>query len=699
MPDLLIEIGCEELPASACREAIAQVPRLVADALAAQRLPDAAVQVMVGPRRIAMLVSDLPAERDGRTREVRGPAEQAAFGPDGAPTPAATGFARGQGVAPEDLVLREDGNRRFVYALIAEPAASTVGLVPEIARAVIDGIRFSKNMRWGDGMGLRFSRPVRWIVAKFGTETVSFALHGIVAGEISQGHRFLGGPCAIPSPDGYRQALRDVGVIADHVERRAEIVAQLDAAAAAIGCTWRDPGAKLEEVLFLVEHPNVIVGDIRPEHLRLPERVLVTAMQSHQRYFPLGRSDGALEPRFLAVSNGDPAYAQIITRGNADVLDARLQDAAFSFDRDREAGLGALNARLDAIVFHKRLGSMANKRDRLVAGAREIALAAGLGPEAADLAARAGALAKVDQGAVLVAEFSELQGYVGAEYAAREGDGEDEAVVVAVREQYLPEGPDSALPSTDVAACVALAEKIDNLVGAFLVGDIPSGSKDPYGLRRAAAGVVRVLVDRDWDIAHAPLLAAAASRLQTDGTDIPADHADALAALEEFIADRVAFQLSEEGVGAESAAAAHGVRLGSIVATLRWARALERARDDASFWSAWTACTRLVRLAARAEDPQVAFVSAGDPGEDALDAARASAARAISAARERRDLPAALAAAQPLAGAVDRFFTDVLVNAEDPVARARRYALVRETAGVFGRVADFTTVTDQGGQR
>src|SRR5271157_5027495 len=302
MPDLLLEIGCEELPASACREAIAQVPGLVADALAALRLPDVPVDVMVGPRRIAMIIPGLPAEREGRTREVRGPAEPAAYGPDGTPTPAASGFARAQGIPADALVVREDGGRRFVFAEIAEPAVATASLVPEIARAVIDGIRFSKNMRWGEGTGLRFARPVRWIVAKFGSETVRFDVYGLSSGDVSRGHRFLGGPTDIVSADGYRPALRAVGVIADHHERRKEIVVELNKVAAASGCTWRDPGGKLEEVLFLVEHPSAIVGDIRPEHLRLPERVLVTAMQSHQRYFPLTRTDGALEPRFLAIS-------------------------------------------------------------------------------------------------------------------------------------------------------------------------------------------------------------------------------------------------------------------------------------------------------------------------------------------------------------------------------------------------------------
>ncbi|MCC6831988.1 MAG: glycine--tRNA ligase subunit beta, partial [Thermoleophilia bacterium] len=301
MPDLLIEIGCEELPASACREAIAQVPGLMAQALAAARLPEREATVMVAPRRIAVHVSGLPEAREGRTAQVRGPAQQAAFDADGTPTKAAEGFARGQGVAASDLVVKEDGGRAFVYALREEPAADTADLVPELARAVLEGLRFGKNMRWGSGDGLRFSRPVRWLVAKLGDRTVAFDLQGLVAGGVSRGHRFLGGDAEIPDPAGYREALRGQGVVADHVERRAEIVAALDAAAADTGCAWRDPGGKLEEVLFLVERPSVLVGDIDPQHLRLPEKVLVTAMQSHQRYFPLRRPEGSLEPRFLSV--------------------------------------------------------------------------------------------------------------------------------------------------------------------------------------------------------------------------------------------------------------------------------------------------------------------------------------------------------------------------------------------------------------
>ncbi len=693
--ELLVEIGCEELPAGACREAIAQVPGLVAQALAAARLPDAPVRVWVAPRRIAFAVQGLPETREGRTVEVRGPAEQAAFA-DGAPTRAAEGFARGQPAPVVALVLREDGGRRFVFARREEPESDVAELVPGIAGHVLEGIRFGKNMRWGAGDGLRFSRPVRWLVAKLGDRTVEFSLHGLVAGDTSRGHRFLGGPAVVASAGAYRDALRAVGAVADHDERRAEIVRGLDAAAAAEGCVWQDPGGKLEEVLFLVERPSVIAGDIAPEHLRLPERVLVTAMQSHQRYFPLRRADGGLAPRFLAVSNGDPAHAEVITRGNAGVLDARLQDAAFSWDRDREAGLSALDARLETIVFHAKLGTMAAKRDRLRAGAGRLARLVGLDAAAVAAAERAGELAKVDQGAVLVNEFSELEGYVAAEYAALEG--EPEAVCTAVREHYLPEGPDSPLPSSAVAAVVALAEKLDNLVGAFLVDEVPTGSKDPYGLRRAAAGVVRILADRAWDVPLRPAMGEIASELARQGAAASVEPSAALDRLEEFIGDRVAFALAEDGVGPESAAAAQGAGLGTVAGTMVWARALDAARGTDDLAAAWTACTRLVRIAAKAPEGTDAVVvaSAGDPGEDALAAAVAAAAPGVATARASRDMRAALAAVRPLADAVDRFFEDVLVNTDDPVARARRYALIRDAGAVLRDVADFPRITRVG---
>lgn len=692
---LLLEIGCEELPSSACREALDQVPALLAAAVAAAGIEgDCPAEVWVSPRRIAMLAS-VPAGVPPVTRRHRGPAADAAFGADGAPTRAAQGFARGKGVAVEDLLVEEDGGRRFVWAVEEQAGRSIDELVPGIAERVVSGIRFSKNMRWGDGTGLRFSRPVRWIVAKVDDRTVPFVLHGLTAADVTRGHRFLGGPATITSAREYLRTLEGVAVVADHAVREERIRAGLDAAAAAAGGTWTDPGAKLREVVFLVEAPSVITGRIADAQMRLPARVLVTAMQSHQRYFPLHDAAGRLMPAFMAVSNGDPAHAATITRGNEGVLSARLQDAIFSFDKDREAGLEALGGRLETIVFHKKLGTMADRRTRLVDGVAALAAAVGADEGATAHAVRAAFLAKADQGAVLVDEFSDLQGFVAAEYARLEG--EPDAVADAVEQQYLPEGPRSPLPAGHVAPLVAFAEKLDALVGAFAVDEAPTGSKDPYGLRRAAMGLVRIAMDRAWDVDHLPMLAAAYDRFAAQGADLSVSRDDTVAAVDAFLADRLAYILTADGVGAEAAGAAAGARVGGLVATAGWARAIESARGGTDFGAAWTAATRLARLSRKGSGVDAAPAPGDDPGEAALREAIAAAGAGVEAGRTSRRFDTALDAATSLAGAVDTFFVDVLVNADDPGVRARRYALVDDAAALLARVADFERVTDGGG--
>jgi glycyl-tRNA synthetase beta chain len=694
VPDLLLEVGCEELPSSACREALEQAGGLVRASLEALRLEPRQIEVWVAPRRIAVLAAGLPDAQPAETRVVLGPPVEAAFDAEGRATAAAEGFARKHGLEPIQLVEREgQGGRTVVAAELRDEARPAAELVPETARRLVEGLRFSKTMRWGEGTGLRFSRPVRWIVAKLDDRTVPFELHGLEAGDTSQGHRFIGGPARIERAGDYREAVRAKGVVADHGERRRTIEEDLHAAAARRACAWRDPLGKLEEVVFLVEWPSVIAGRIAEAHMRLPPKVLVTAMQTHQRYFPLEREDGSLESGFLAVSNGDPAYADLITRGNEDVLDARLQDAAFSFDKDRAAGLAELDRRLDAIVFHQRLGTMADKRDRLVAGVRSLAGRVG---EPAGEAEEAARWAKADQGAVLVAEFPELQGYAAAHYARLEGMDED--VARAIEEQYLPEGPDSPTPATAAGALLAAAEKIDNLVGAFAIGEIPKGSKDPYGLRRAAAGLVRIALERGWDADLGQSFLDAYDELRRRGADLSRSPEETLEALDAFVADRLAFQLAGEGVGAEAAAAAEGAGLRSLVATAAWARGIEAARADEAFWELWTASTRCIKIAQQGPDGDRPFVPAGDEGEDALAGAIEAIEPGVEAARRRRDLAAALEAAAPLAAAVDRFFEDVLVNAPDPAVRERRYALVRRAAGALSQVADFSKVT-QGGTR
>lgn len=693
MPELLLEIGCEELPASACREALRQAPKLISDALEALEIAGGEPTALIAPRRITVSVDAVPATRPASRKVHVGPTERAAFQEDGSPTKAAEGFARSRGVTVDELGVEERDGRRVVVAVVEEPAVPTAELVPQVAASLVDGLRFGKSMRWGDGAGLRFSRPVRWLVAMLDDHAVPFELHGLVAGPETQGHRFLGSPVRLASAAEYAERLREVGVIADHEERRSVIVAGLDAAAAKLGCTWRDPGGKLEEVIYLAEWPNVINGGFDVQHLRLPPGVLVTAMQSHQRYFPLEQADGTLWAGFLAVSNGDPAHASLIARGNEDVLDARLQDAAFSFDRDRQSGLAALGDRLANIVFHARLGSMADKRDRLVHTAPAIARAARLEQTVVTEAEEAARLAKADQAAILVAEFAELQGYVGAEYARLEGASE--GVWRAIGEQYLPTGLRTGLPETDVGAVLAAADKLDGVVGAFLAGEGPTGSRDPYGVRRAASGLIRILLERGWDIDLDRIADEIAKALLEQGADAAVSGAELQSSVANFLSDRLAFQLREEGIGAEATAASIGAAIGGPVATAAWARQLQGLRGSETFKAIWTAAQRGARLAGDAP-PLDPSVRPTDSAEAALAGATGAAAPGIESARRDRDLAAALSAGAPLAEAIDRFLTDVLVNADDPEVRARRLGLVRSAGDTLAAIADFGALTDGG---
>jgi len=413
-------------------------------------------------------------------------------------------------------------------------------------------------------------------------------------------------------------------------------------------------------------------------------------MQSHQRYFPLEDGLGGLHPGFLAVSNGDPAHAITIVRGNEGVLDARLQDAAFSYDRDREAGLEALGTRLEHIVFRARLGTMADKRARLEEIAPEIAAATG-DQAAAEDARRAARLAKADQGAVLVAEFSDLEGYVAGEYARAEGVDED--VCVAVAEHYLPEGPRSPLPSSAVGAAVAVADKLDGVVGAFLVGEEPTGSRDPYAVRRAASGIVRIALERGWDVDLGALAERLGERMISQGASPERRPDEAATLVRAFLEDRLAHQLREEGSGPEAIAAAIGATRGGLAATAGWARQIDAGRDGEAFARVATAATRASRLG---EPEPGGALAPAEPAELALARATADAAPGIARARAEGDLAAAVAAGVPLAEAIDRFLTDVLVNAEDPEVRRRRLGLVRDAATTLARIADFSKLTDGG---
>jgi glycyl-tRNA synthetase beta chain len=616
MPSLLFEIGCEELPAGSVYEAEAQLPGLCEGHLGV--VPE---RIFVGPRRLAVLVSGLEDQTEDEW--VKGP-------PAALREQAAAGFAKRHGVAVEDLVER-DG----FLGLVSR--GQTLGeVLPGQLDAIVSGLRFTKTMRW-DGSGRRFPRPLRWTCARLDDSPV--AGHGTT----TYGHRFTHGELDLPTADAYLDTLHASDVEPDAAERERRIREGLDA----LG-DWRDPLGKLREVVHLVEWPLVLEGSFDERFLSLPERVIETAMQSHQRYFPLGGN------RFAVVANGgDP---DTVRAGNETVLEGRLDDATFTFERDVAAGIETLAARLDSIVYFAGAGTFADKTERL----RRLVDRLGGG----DASLEAARLAKADQAAELVREFPELEGYIGGEYARLAGF--PEAVCAAIAEQYLPDAAHGPLPSTEPGRVLAVADKIDTLTVSFSLGHKPTGSRDPFGLRRAAIGLCRLATEGGLTIPRALL----------EGE------------VGEFVEERFEALLPDVPVEFFRAARAADVHdLGSVA---RLAQALA-ALPDERLEPIHTAYIRASRLgekeqAAARLDPTLFVEEAERDVANAL----SDVEPAVTAALETADFEAAVEAGAKLGPLLDRFFEEVLVMHEEEAVRQNRLRLlldVRDTLGALGDLA------------
>ena len=613
MPSLLLEIGAEELPAAACREAETQLPDL-----ARAHIGAAPSQLFVGPRRVGFLIDDL-AERTA-DEWVKGP-------PENLRDKAAAGFAKKHGVNVDELELR-DG-----FLGITVPGRRLREVLPEQIDRIVRGFSFTRSMRW-DESGIRFARPVRWVLAKLDDETI--------VGETSFGHRFTHGAVAIPSAAGYVNALRAADVEPVAEERRREVVEGLDA----IG-GWSDPGGKLDEVVHLVEKPIVLEGRFDERFLQLPERVIVTTMQSHQRYFPI---EGT---RFAVVSNG--GEPEVVIAGHTQVLEARLEDATFTFERDLATGIDALAERLASITFFTGAGSFAEKAERVAKLVERLG-----GGEASLEAAR---LAKADQASELVREFPELEGYIGAEYARLAGypDG----VTKAIEEQYLPDSSGGPLPQTEPGKVLAAADKLDTLQTAFELGHRPSGSRDPYGLRRAAIGLVRLSLEGGLTIER--------DLLQGE--------------VGEFVEERLESLLDVPVEYVRAARASSAPDLGAVA---RRAQELYRERETPAFEGVYTAYDRAHRLAGKAQDEAAEQLDRALLVEDAEKAlAEALATVAIDG---NGDLQAALESGAELAPVMERFFDEVLVMAEDDAVRANRLRLLLDVRDALGALGDFSQI-------
>lgn len=613
MPSLLLEIGAEELPAGACREAEAQLPEL-----ARAHIGAAPSELFIGPRRLAFLIDDLPE----RTADqwVKGP-------PESLRDKAAAGFAKKHGVSVDELEVR-DG-----FLGVTVPGRDLRETLPEQIDRIVRGFSFTKSMRW-DESGIRFARPVRWVLAKLDAETI--------VGETSFGHRFTHGAVEILTAAAYADSLRAADVEPVAEERRRLIVEGLDA----IG-GWSDPAGKLAEVVHLVEKPVVLESTFDERFLQLPERVIVTTMQSHQRYFPVGGN------RFAVVANGgDPG---VVAAGHTQVLEARLEDASFTFERDVAVGIDSLAERLATITFFAGAGSFAEKAERV--GKLVERLGGG------DASLEAARLAKADQASELVREFPELEGYIGAEYARLAGY--PDAVTKAIEEQYLPDAAGGPLPQTEPGKVLAAADKLDTLRIAFELGHKPSGSRDPYGLRRAAIGLVRLALEGGLTIDR----------------ELLRDE------LRDFVEERLESLLD---VPVEYVRAARASNVPDLGGVARRAEDLYRERESPEFEGVYTAYDRAHSLAGKA---QAAAAPQLDRGLLVEDAERELAETLAKVAIDGNgDIKAALESGAELAPVMERFFDEVLVMAEDEAVRANRLRLLLDVRDTLGALGDFSQI-------
>lgn len=692
---LLLEIGVEEMPASAARSGLEQLLANGLRLLAENRLLDGDIarentRVFGTPRRLTWIVEELPAAQKSEVREVKGPPAKIAFGDDGAPAPAAIGFAKSQGIDVRDIEVREVDGGKYLFAVRESVGLPTLEVLPDILAELVNSLEFTKAMRWGTGQ-LRFIRPIRWLLSFYGSHPVSFELDGLRSGRQTFGHRFLAeGPFELTAASEYEAVLKNAKVLLDHEMRRASIKGMIEAAAEGVGGrAFADPAdiKVLDEVVFLVEDPHVVVGEFDEGFLRVPRAALVTAMKSHQRYLPLEDRDGQLMAKFAIVHNGDPAYEDQIRRGHERVLRARLADAAFFFSEDTKSTLESKVDDLGTVVWQAKLGTVRQKTERVQKLAARLASQLELLPDDVAMIERAALLAKGDLTTSMVIEFPDLQGVIGREYALV--DGEDNEVAQAVFEHYLPRFAGDDLPGGLVGRVVAVADKLDTLAGCFLAGLIPTGSADPYSLRRQAAGAVQILAQTGWsfDILDLTRLAIAGY----EGASVEADEPEVVAVrLNEFVLARLRRLLGETGATTETIDAVlssgRGV-VADVIARVRLVNALEGKTGLEDIKIAFTRCHNLAQQELGEAIDEDLFE---DVAEERLFGALMKARDEIAASVGDDDLDNVVRVLASLRPRIDEFFEAVMVMADDERVKNNRLRLLNICVGLSEEIADFS---------
>lgn len=687
---LLFEIGCEEIPSGALYGAIEQLRTDAVAALRAAGLGYEDVATYGAPRRLVLWVHGLAECQEDLSERVRGPSVKAAFDADGRPTRAAEGFARSRGVDVSALETAETGEGAYVYAVVEREGRAAADVLPELLERLAVDLDWPKSMRWGSGE-TRFSRPVRWLVALHGDEVVPVRFAGLEAGRTTWGHRFLtAGPLDIASAGEYAAAAREALVVFDHVDRARRIREGIDRAAQAAGGTAVVPEKTFAEVVNLVEWPSVVVGRFDDEFLAVPREVLETAMGSHQRYFPVEGTDGQLTNAFVVVHNGDPARDAEIAAGHERVIRARLADAAFFYREDLQRPLESLVERLSTIVFQERLGTLGAKVARVETLASALAGLAGVDPGVAAEALRAAHLCKADLVSHVVVEFPALQGAMGRYYAL--AAGEEAAVGDAILEHYRPRFAGDELPASRAGQLVSVADKLDTIVGIFGIGTPPTGSADPYALRRGALGILGIIMEGGLRVPLDGAIAAALAGYEGVIEDLDTEAVGG--EVKAFFTARLEGVLRDRGYTFDTVDAVLAAAADDPADAAARCAALQSARDSdpETFDDLATAFTRARNLA-QADLGTGTDLSMMGPVEKALSDALDEAAARLGEFMPEAAYGQVVGVLAGLRGPVDTFFDEVLVMDDDAGLRTNRLRLLNRLVKTFASFADVARLT------
>jgi glycyl-tRNA synthetase beta chain len=686
--ELLLEIGTEEIPAAFFPRVLEDLADIAERELAENRIPHGQIRTMGTPRRLFLAVADAAERQDDQLTEKLGPARRACFDEQGNPTPAAAGFARGQGIDVSELEITLTPKGEYVCARKKIAGQPTENLLPAILQKIVSSIPFRKSMRWAD-LDFRFARPIHWILALYGARVVPFEIAGVPSGNTTRGHRFMSPDSfAVTDSANYLSELKKRFVIVDPALREQIIADEIQKAAkAAGGSVFPAPGL-LQTVAFLTEYPTVVCGSFDSEYLKLPVEVLTTTMISHQKYFPVVDEKGALLPHFITVNNTPAKDPDVVKKGNERVIRARLSDARFFFEADQKVPLETRVEDLKKVVFHTLLGTSYQKTLRF----QELAsfIASIVRPDSKPRVARAALLAKADLDSQMVGEFAELQGVMGREYALL--SGEEPSVARAIYEHYLPIAAGGALPETDEGAIVGNADKMDSICGFFGVGLLPTGTADPYALRRQALGIINIILDKGYRLSLADTIDKSLSILSPLLKKSARETRDAVM---EFFRGRLQNQLASQSLSYDVIDAVLSTGMDDLVSTYEKIKAVEAFKTDPAFQPLAFAFKRVENITRGAACETVKPELFSTPEEKQLHVSSLETRESTLACIANGDYNGALREMARIQQTVDNFFEAVMVMSEDEAIRINRLSLLKDVSSLFHKVADFSKIVTE----